>query len=107
MTLQTQLILRELLSKPDEARYGLDLCADVSLPSGTVYPILARLEGVGWLESDWEEADLSVSEGRPRRRYYLLTKDGAQLARHALAASYRGRRDGSWLPIPGTVGGAS
>jgi hypothetical protein len=57
------------------------------LPSGTVHPILARLEGVGWLESRWEEID-PRAEGRPARRYYRLTPDGLELARSALARAY-------------------
>ena len=46
---------------------------------------MARLEGVGWVESRWENPDLSIEDGRPRRRYYQLTKDGAEQARLALA----------------------
>jgi DNA-binding PadR family transcriptional regulator len=55
------------------------------LETGTLYPVMARLERVGWVESSWEDPDLSTSDGRPRRRYYQLTKDGAEQARLALA----------------------
>jgi PadR family transcriptional regulator PadR len=49
------------------------------LQSGTLYPILIRLEDAGWLESRWEET--SASElGRPRRRLYLLTGLGTRAA---------------------------
>jgi hypothetical protein len=65
------------------------------LPSGTVHPILARLETVGWLESRWEEIDPRV-EGRPARRYYRLTSDGMELARTALARAYPSARP-AWL----------
>jgi DNA-binding PadR family transcriptional regulator len=54
------------------------------LPSGTVHPILARLETMGWLTSRWEDID-PRAEGRPVRRYYQLTPDGMELARAALA----------------------
>jgi len=64
--------------------YGLEICAAAELPSGTIHPILARLEQAGWLESRWEDVDPS-EKGRPRRRYYQLTSDGAELARTALA----------------------
>jgi DNA-binding PadR family transcriptional regulator len=106
MTLQTQLVLRALLQEPAKARYGLELCELGGLPSGTVYPILARLEQVRWLESSWEDPAEHESAGRPRRRYYRLTPDGAQRARHAIANSYRGRRaaGAGWgLPQAGTT----
>ena len=84
MTLPTQLVLRALLAEPTQEMYGLQVCAAAGLPSGTIHPILARLEGLGWLESHWE--DISPrQEGRPRRRYYKLTDDGAERARIALA----------------------
>lgn len=54
------------------------------LPSGTIHPILARFEGLGWLESRWEEAS-PQEEGRPRRRYCRLTQGGAERARIPLA----------------------
>ena len=84
MTLPTQLVLRALLAEPTQERYGLEIGQAAELPSGTVHPILARLEGCGWLQSRWEEVD-PKREGRPRRRYYQLTPDGAELARTALA----------------------
>jgi len=83
MTLQTQLVLRALLEDPTHERYGLELCAASGLPSGTIHPILARLEKIGWLESHWEDID-PARAGRPRRRYYRLSPDGAEQARVAL-----------------------
>jgi PadR family transcriptional regulator len=112
MTLQTQLVLRALLDRPTAQHYGLELCERTGLPSGTVYPIIARLEQVGWLESEWEAPDEHIAAGRPRRRYYRLTEDGAERGRGALAKAYerrRGRRTGraaGWdmpgLGLPGT-----
>jgi PadR family transcriptional regulator, regulatory protein PadR len=84
MTIPTQLVLRTLLAEPTREMYGLQVCQAAGLPSGTIHPILARLEGVGWLESRWEDAD-PQEEGRPRRRYYRLSEDGAEQARVALA----------------------
>jgi PadR family transcriptional regulator, regulatory protein PadR len=92
MTLQTQLVLRALLQRPAKERYGLELCAETGLPSGTVYPIVARLEQAGWVESRWEDPNEHITEGRPRRRYYLLTDDGAEHARVALARVHRPAR---------------
>jgi PadR family transcriptional regulator len=84
MTLPTQLVLRALLVEPTREMYGLQIGQAAELPSGTVHPILARLEGCGWLESRWEDID-PAKEGRPRRRYYRLSAEGAESARTALA----------------------
>jgi len=85
MTLPTQLVLRALLADPAQEKYGLQICAEARLPSGTIHPILGRLENLGWLESRWEDTAAAHREGRPRRRYYQLTSDGAERARAALA----------------------
>ncbi|MDH6437457.1 PadR family transcriptional regulator PadR [Streptomyces sp. SAI-144] len=97
MTLQTQLVLRALLEDPGKQRYGLELCELAGLPSGTIYPILARLEQVGWLDSVWEDPAVHVEGGRPRRRFYRITQDGAEQARGAVAHAYRARKQ----PLPG------
>jgi PadR family transcriptional regulator PadR len=107
MTLQVQLVLAEMLSDPAESRYGLDLCTVTGLPSGTIYPILARLERMGWAESGWEDPDAHIAEGRPRRRYYRLTREGAECADEALRAIQRARKTATraWrIPAPGTSG---
>jgi PadR family transcriptional regulator len=88
MTLPTQLVLRALLADPAQEMYGLQVCTEAGLPSGTIHPILARLERLGWAESRWEDVD-ARQEGRPRRRYYRLTEEGAERARIALAQSTR------------------
>lgn len=50
---------------------------------GTLYKALSRLEEFGLLTSRWEDA--AAAEGRPRRRLYELTGDGARVAGSALA----------------------
>ena len=87
MTIPTQWVLRALLADPSRELYGLEIGTAADLPSGTVHPILARLEGVGWLESRWEDVD-PREQGRPARRYYRLTSAGVEAARQALAAAY-------------------
>lgn len=84
MTQTTQAVLRVLLDQPSREQYGLEICAKAELPSGTIHPILARLERLGWVESSWEEID-PHAQGRPRRRYYKLSSGGAEQARIALA----------------------
>ena len=50
---------------------------------GTLYKALGRLEQFGLLTSRWEEA--AAAEGRPRRRLYELTGQGARVAGQVLA----------------------
>ncbi|MDX6255083.1 MAG: PadR family transcriptional regulator, regulatory protein PadR [Frankiales bacterium] len=90
MTIPTQRVLRALLAEPTRERYGVEIGAEAGLPSGTIHPILARLEGVRWIESRWESID-PREQGRPARRYYRLTASGVELARQALAGAYSGR----------------
>ena len=51
---------------------------------GTLYKALGRLEEFGLLTSRWEDA--AAAEGRPRRRLYELTRQGARVAEQARAA---------------------
>jgi PadR family transcriptional regulator PadR len=50
---------------------------------GTLYKALGRLEEFGLLVSRWEDA--AGVEGRPRRRLYELTGEGARVAERARA----------------------
>jgi PadR family transcriptional regulator PadR len=88
MTMATQLVLRAFLAEPAEELYGSEIGSAAGLMSGTVHPILARLEAAGWVESRWEDVDPQVA-GRPARRYYRLTGEGAQNARADLARVLR------------------
>jgi PadR family transcriptional regulator, regulatory protein PadR len=81
-------VLAAFIDDPTLDRYGLDLIRDTGLPSGTLYPILVRLERAGWVHAQWEEID-PVAEGRPARRYYRLTPEGVRVARTELAQLYQ------------------
>ncbi|HEX6976312.1 MAG TPA: PadR family transcriptional regulator [Vicinamibacterales bacterium] len=68
------------------AGYGFDVIDSTGLPSGTVYPALARLERDGLVRSQWEQVAVAREEKRPPRRYYRITAQGtrvltAQIAR--------------------------
>jgi DNA-binding PadR family transcriptional regulator len=65
-------------------RYGYDLARATGLASGTLYPILIRLEERGLLEARWE-----MGEGRPRH-VYRLTPDGLAYARARVAGRTAG-----------------
>jgi DNA-binding PadR family transcriptional regulator len=56
--------------------YGFEIMRAAHLPSGTVYPLLRRLEAAGFLESSWEDAEQAHQDGRPPRRYYRATAEG-------------------------------
>lgn len=58
------------------ARYGFEIMRLTELPSGTVYPLLRRLERSGYVRSSWEERADAHSDRRPARRYYDATDDG-------------------------------
>jgi DNA-binding PadR family transcriptional regulator len=77
-------VLRLLIEKPREGRSGADISRSLGISSGTLYPLLARFETAGWLESEWENVDASEA-GRPRRRFYKLTGVGQGQASKALA----------------------
>jgi len=64
-------------------RYGFDIMDATELPSGTVYPILGRLERDGYVRSRWESQTVAQREKRPPRRYYEITASGSR----ALSAS--------------------
>lgn len=78
-------VLAVLLADPSAQRYGLELMRATGQPSGTLYPILLRLQEAGWVRADWEAVD-PVVQGRPARRYYRLTAEGLGAARTELAA---------------------
>jgi DNA-binding PadR family transcriptional regulator len=84
MTTSVLKVVAALLEDPAIERYGLQLMQDTGLPSGTLYPILVRLERAGWVQSRWEDVD-PVAEGRPNRRYYRLTATGVVEAGHEVA----------------------
>ncbi len=104
MTQTTQAVLRVLLDDPTANRYGLEIGATTGLPSGTIHPILARLENLGWVRSDWEDID-PKAEGRPRRRYYRISDEGIVAARQALAQAHstRSRLGTQWRPVGETT----
>ncbi|USX48850.1 helix-turn-helix transcriptional regulator [Lentzea sp. HUAS12] len=66
----------------DEPRWGLEIIKLTGRPSGSVYPLLDRLERAGWVTSEWED---DAQRRGPRRRMYRLTAEGAAEARKVVA----------------------
>jgi PadR family transcriptional regulator, regulatory protein PadR len=77
LSAQTLKVLGTLASHPSHELSGAEIAKRTHLPSGTLYPILFRLEGAGWLNSRWEVEDPAALK-RPRRRYYRITAEGAK-----------------------------
>ena len=82
LTYPTALVLQALSRG---FHHGFDIMDATGLPSGTVYPILRRLDGEGLLESTWEEQAAAQREGRPPRRYYAITPAGESMLAAATA----------------------
>jgi DNA-binding MarR family transcriptional regulator len=89
MSLQTLQILEAFLENPTDELSGADVHKRGHLTSGTLYPILLRLESAGWLVSRWEQVD-PARIGRPRRRLYRLTSGGLRRASEVFATFSRG-----------------
>jgi PadR family transcriptional regulator PadR len=89
MSLQTLRVLDAFLENPADELAGADVQKRSGLASGTLYPILLRLESAGWFISRWETIDPS-SAGRPRRRLYRLTPNGLARAGEVFASFGRG-----------------
>jgi DNA-binding PadR family transcriptional regulator len=75
-------ILAILVEADRDWSHGYDLVRRAGIKSGTLYPLLIRLEGQGYLEAEWQPP---ASAGRPPRHAYRLTASGMQLAREAAA----------------------
>jgi PadR family transcriptional regulator, regulatory protein PadR len=86
---QTVAVLRALATRPTAWRYGYDLCHDVGLKAGSMYPILMRLADRGLLDTSWEAAGAT---GRPPRHLYRLSTAGRELVAQLAAKSTRVRR---------------
>ncbi len=75
ITYPTTLVLHAIA---DGARYGFDIADRTGLQTGTVYPALRRLDTLGFVRSSWESEKIARREQRPARRYYEITKAGAE-----------------------------
>ena len=97
---QTAAVVQALAQEPAAWQYGYQLCQDLGLKAGSVYPILMRLADRGLLETAWER---DAPEGRPPRHLYRLTGQGRVLAGELAATAEPARTPGRRA---GSVGGA-
>jgi PadR family transcriptional regulator, regulatory protein PadR len=68
-------LLRFLLENPRQSQSGAAISKGTGLGSGTMYPLLQRLEIAKWIDGEWENVD-PAGVGRPKRRFYKLTRSG-------------------------------
>ena len=104
MTAQLERVLRAFLEDPADPRYGYDLMKAAGLKSGTLYPMLGRLEDEKLVVSAWETPG---QDGERPRKYYRLTAKGAEVARLELAQISAGRPRSPARParpVPGSLG---
>lgn len=71
-------VLAVLLDAGGQWSHGYELVRLAGVKSGTLYPLLIRLEAQGYLEAEWQQP---TEGGRPPRHAYRLTASGVQLAR--------------------------
>lgn len=71
-------VLAVLLDAGGQWSHGYELARLAGVKSGTLYPLLIRLEGQGYLEAEWQQPS---EGGRPARHAYRLTANGVRLAR--------------------------
>jgi PadR family transcriptional regulator, regulatory protein PadR len=72
-----RIVLSILLDAKDDWSHGYALAKSANIKSGTLYPLLIRLEQQGYLEAQWQPQH---EAGRPPRHAYRLTTTGVQLA---------------------------
>lgn len=77
---QTRCVLVALAAEPAAWRHGLSLSRETGLSSGTLYPLLRRLEQQDYLEAKWQASE---APGRPPRHIYRLTAAGRRLAQES------------------------
>jgi PadR family transcriptional regulator, regulatory protein PadR len=77
-------VLKVFLEDPSVPRYGFELMKRTGMASGSLYPMLARLEEAGWLTRGKENIDPHAA-GRPARLHYIITGAAVSAARIQLA----------------------
>jgi PadR family transcriptional regulator PadR len=89
---EAAIVLELFAGNPSDEIYGRQIIGETGIRSGSLYPILHRLEERGMLLADWERLDDAVDARRRPRRFYRLNPEGADRASAALAEWRRARR---------------
>jgi PadR family transcriptional regulator PadR len=105
-----------VLQSADGSFYGFALAKQLAAGGdggltahGTLYKALSRMTEAGLIEASWEDPAVAEGEGRPRRRLYRITGEGATVrdrehARLASEAAATARPAGAaWSQTPGAI----
>jgi PadR family transcriptional regulator, regulatory protein PadR len=87
LTRPTQEVLTALVGQPVRELNAGDIRAQTGRPVGTIYPMLARLEALQWVDSSWQHPP--VQHAGSRQRYYRLNPCGFAMTRRELAHQAR------------------
>jgi PadR family transcriptional regulator PadR len=82
---ETAAVLSTFLEEPARSHYGRGILRDTGIQSGSLYPILHRLEDRGLVTAAWEDIQEALDEGRRPRRLYTLDQDHLEAARDLIA----------------------
>jgi len=108
---ETAAVLKLFMVDPDREWFGLDIVREAKIQSGSLYPILHRLEGRSILTSAWEPQSEAIEHKRRPRCLYRLDPRGGERARLMLQeweeANVEGspavkapRKGRAWAPSP-------
>jgi PadR family transcriptional regulator, regulatory protein PadR len=98
---ETAAVLQLFLAEPSRARYGREIVLETGLKSGSLHPMLRRLEEREVLFSEWEDVDQAFELGRRPRRLYRLRGDRVEET-EALIAEWQHSQK-----APSRIGGVS
>ena len=93
MSRHARALLAALLDAGDGWSHGYELATRTGIKSGTLYPLLIRLEAQGYLQAEWQQP---LASGRPPRHAYRLTSTGRQLARAESESAGHAVTDARW-----------
>jgi PadR family transcriptional regulator, regulatory protein PadR len=77
---ETAAVLSLFLDAPERWMFGREIIIATAIPSGSLYPILRRLNDRKILVAEWESLDQAVQARRRPRRHYRLDPAGADRA---------------------------
>ena len=96
LTTQTLKVLTAFLWESGAELSGAEIARSTGLQTGTLYPILFRLETAGWLTSHWEPGT-PQKLGRPRRRLYKITGLGIKNSKTAMREIVSPLKEFAWI----------
>ena len=90
-------VLKIFLEDPGQSRYGFELMKLTGMASGSLYPMLARLEAAGWLTRGKESIDPRAA-GLPWTNYVITGGSRQRRPRPASRTERAVPAAGSWPP---------